>query len=37
MKFEQIVKPDQWILSQTFTVKVEEIPQVIELEWQHFF
>ncbi len=29
MKFEQIVKPDQWILSQTFTVKVEEIPQVI--------
>ena len=29
MKFEQIMKPDQWILSQTFTVKVEEIPQVI--------
>ncbi|MBO0451378.1 MULTISPECIES: hypothetical protein [Enterococcus] len=29
MQFEQIVKPDQWILSQSFTVKVEEIPQVI--------
>lgn len=29
MQFEPIVKPDQWILSQSFTVKVEEIPQVI--------
>lgn len=29
MQFEQIVKPDQWILSQSFTVKVEETPQVI--------
>lgn len=29
MDFEQIVKPDQWILSQRFTVKVQEIPQVI--------
>lgn len=29
MHFEQIVKPEQWILSQSFTVKVEEIPQVI--------
>lgn len=29
MQFEPIIKPDQWILSQSFTVKVEEIPQVI--------
>lgn len=29
MAFEQITKPDQWIVSQNFTVKVEEIPQII--------
>ena len=29
MKFEQITKPEQWIVSQTFTISVEEIPQII--------
>ncbi|MGG5317624.1 GyrI-like domain-containing protein [Enterococcus sp. AZ072] len=29
MTFEQIAKPDQWIVSQTFTVRVEEIPKII--------